>query len=48
MTNFQGNNYHPSAEKETALKTCVASVELGTALHRFEMEVFYERNQPSR
>jgi hypothetical protein len=26
MTNFQGNNYHPSAENETALKTCVASV----------------------
>jgi hypothetical protein len=38
MTNFQGNNYHRSAEKETALKTCVASVELGTVLHRFEMD----------
>jgi len=38
MTNFQGNNYHPSAEKETALKTCVASVELDKVLHRFEMD----------
>jgi hypothetical protein len=40
MTKFQDNNYHPSAEKETAWKTCVASVELGAVLHRFEMEVF--------
>jgi hypothetical protein len=40
MTNkYEGNNYHPSAEKETALKTCVASVELGTVLHRFEKDI---------